>query len=254
LTVGLRVLRWNRSEVAVLERDVRHEKEEGAAVENRRRAPRYTVENVRGSFIFSVDARILNMSLAGMAVETASNLRVGRSYGFRLAHAAAEGLQLTGSVVWCHLREIRKGAGGERAPVYEAGILFEDILSPRAGELLAFLRNSAIVPLQQRLTGRFRLRQVSAISLETDYEFVVRTISASGMLIETELLPALGSVFEMRVQLNGDTLVASGRVAFVREAGEREQQQQVAVGVEFVAMSQEDRLALEHFIGRQLAA
>ncbi|MFH1176396.1 MAG: PilZ domain-containing protein [Acidobacteriota bacterium] len=223
-------------------------------MDNRRRAQRYTVENVRGSLIFSVDARILNMSLAGMAVETASNLRVGRSYGFRLAHGEAEGLRLTGAVVWCRLRAIRKGAAGERAPVYEAGILFEGVLSPHAGELLAFLRNSAIVPLQQRLIGRFHLRQVSAVSLEAEYEFVVRTISASGMLIETELLPALGAVFEMRVQLNGETLVASGRVAFVREAGELDQDQQAAVGVEFVAMSQEDRLALEEFIDRQLAA
>jgi len=222
-------------------------------MKERRRAPRYPVRDVHGTLILSASATILNMSLTGMAVESRANLRVGRRYRLQLSRGDGGPITLAGTVVWCHLRETRGGDDGERAPVYEAGIAFQDVLSEKATELLAFLRESAIITLQERLTGRFRLQIEQPIDLDSEYEFEVKTISASGMLIETDISPEPDSLFQMKVQLDGGTMSACGRVAFLRNVAEQDKRRITAIGIEFIDMSDADRAALEGFIARQIA-
>ncbi len=221
-------------------------------MKERRRSPRYPVEDVNGVLVFVIDARILNMSVSGMAVETATNLRVGRSYTIKLTRDAAASVQLSGSVMWCHLRGVRTNDAGQRVPVYEAGIEFGGVLSETAGELLRFLRDTAVIPLGSRVFGRFRLELGQPVNLATDYEFMVKTISASGMLIETVLSPRLDSVFDMEVHVDGASFRARGRVAYVRELADSERRGVWQVGVEFAGMTQRDRALLEEFIEDKL--
>ena len=218
----------------------------------RRRSPRYPVEDVNGVLVFVIDARILNMSVSGMAVETATNLRVGRNYSIKLSRDTSAPVQVAGTVMWCHLRGVRTNDAGQRVPVYEAGIEFGGVLSETAGELLRFLRETAVIPLGSRVFGRFRLELGQPVNLTTDYEFMVKTISASGMLIETVLSPRLDSVFDMDVRIDGGSLRARGRIAYVRELADSERRGIWQVGVEFTGMSESDRTLLTSFIEDKL--
>jgi len=204
--------------------------------------------------VLTASARILNMSLTGMAIESSANLRVGRSYTLRLIHGDTIGPELSGTVVWCHLNAARPTESGETSPVYEAGMRFDHMLTQAAHELLTFLRATAVLSVQQRLTGRFSVNIEESVALNAECEFVVRTLSASGMLIETDVSPEPNTTIDLRVQLGGAAISARCRVAFVRDIGEQEKRRITAVGVEFVSMPEPDRAVLDEFIARLLTA
>jgi hypothetical protein len=226
----------------------------GERARERRRARRFAVQDVRGSILLTTSATIVNMSLTGMAVASSTNLRIGRSYAVTLAHGGRQGPALTGTVVWCHLKAAPHGHSGDTSPVYEAGIQFAGMLSEKADELVAFLRTTAILTMQERLTGRFQVAPGESVALGAECEFVVRTLSASGMLIETDTSPAPGASYELRVVLDGARIRPRVRVAYLRDVGEQNKRRITAAGVEFVSMPAADRAALDAFIARQIAS
>jgi hypothetical protein len=192
------------------------------------------------------------MSLTGMAVETDTQIRVGRSYSLTLKHGADFVLRLSGTVVWCHLRGIRKTDGGETRSVYHAGFRFEDILTDKAQELTRFLEATAIIALDTRISGRFKLKLTEPVNLDTEYPFVVKTISASGLLLETETTPPEGAIFDMEVRLQGAVLQTRGRIVHSREVTDPKSGRVTQIGVEFVESAEADRRAIEDFIAQQL--
>ena len=111
----------------------------------KRRGPRYAVEDVQGTLHFNTEARVLNVSLSGVALETSLPVRVGRTYTVTLRHDDEETVSLTGTVVWCHLRETRKNHLGESLPIYAAGLAFNDTLTEGANSLIRFLQRAAII-------------------------------------------------------------------------------------------------------------
>jgi c-di-GMP-binding flagellar brake protein YcgR len=217
----------------------------------RRRSPRYPVNNVFGTIHMTVPARLRNLSLSGMAIEVQAPLRIGRSYSVRLRHAEGEELTLTGVVVWCHLRSVAGGPGNERQPLYEAGVNFPDTLGPVAQRLLSFLERSAMVDTDRRIFGRFRVRNRS-VSIAADHELVVRTISAHGMLVETSAMAEVGARLEMELELNGERVSVLGRVAFVRDIAGEEGQRRSELGIEFLELGPAEREAILAFISRLL--
>jgi hypothetical protein len=225
---------------------------EKAPAKERRRHPRHQVNDVKGTLHISAGAKIINMSLTGLAVETDTQMRVGRSYSLTLKHGTDFVLRLAGTVVWCHLRGIRKTDGGETRSVYHAGFRFEDILTEKAQELTRFLEATAIIALDTRISGRFKLKLTEPVDLDTEYPFVVKTISASGLLLETETAPPEGTTFEMEVHLHGAVLQTRGRIVHSREINNPKSGRITQIGVEFVDSAETDRRAIEEFIARQL--
>lgn len=221
-------------------------------MEERRRNERYAVQDVRGMLLLSTEARILNMSLTGMAVETDSRLRLGRVYSLKLQHDDELAIPLNATVVWCQLRQAKTPNTPEGRIAYVSGLQFEGILSEKAHDVLAFLQSAAVVSVQTRVCGRFRARFAETVNLNTEYEFEVRKISRSGMLIVTDLVAEQGSAFDMEVQLDQGLLGARGRVAYVRPTSGRQPGGAVELGVEFTEMSEADRALLTGFIGRQI--
>jgi hypothetical protein len=219
---------------------------------DRRRNPRHAVGNVSGTLHISAGAKILNMSVTGMAVETSTQLRVGRSYSLTLRHADDFVLRLNGTVIWCHLRGIRKAGAGDTTSVYHAGFKFDDGLAEKVDELTRFLEATAVITLDTRISGRFKLKLTEPVDLDTDFRFVVKTISASGVLIEADTPLPTGTVFTMEIHLQGAVLRTKGRVVHVREAAEGEPARSAQMGVEFVETAPTDRRAIEEFIARQL--
>ncbi|HPW54445.1 MAG: PilZ domain-containing protein [Thermoanaerobaculaceae bacterium] len=221
-------------------------------MEERRRNQRYAVQDVRGMLLLSTEAKIVNMSLTGMAVETESRLRLGRLYSLKLQHESELAIPLSGTVVWCQLRQSKSQNAPEGHIAYVSGLQFEGILSEKAHDLLAFLQSAAVVSVQTRVCGRFRARFVETINLNTEYEFEVRKVSRSGMLIVTDLVAEQGSAFDMEVQLDDGLLRARSRVVYVRPTSTRQTGAAVELGVEFTEMSEPDRALLTDFIGRQI--
>jgi len=224
-----------------------------ADTDERRRSPRYVVHDVRGWLTFRAEARVLNLSLTGMSVETIHPLEVGKAYTVRLTHGDID-LRLAGTLVRSRFRGTRKLAaaqGGESAPVYESGIRFDDALGDHAATLHRLLGASAEVSLERRITGRFDLGLPESVRLRRDYQFEVLKISATGMLVEAELAPKVDTLFEIGVGLGGEELKSLCRIAFVAPAEGREGHHQL--GVEFRDLSPADRRRLEDFIAREVS-
>jgi len=223
-----------------------------AHTKERRRNPRHPVADVTGMLHVSTGARILNMSVTGMAVETETQLRLGRSYSLTLRHAEDRVLNLSGTLVWCHLRGVKKAGTGQTTSVYHAGFVFDDILTEKADELTRFLEATAIIALDTRISGRFKLKLTEPVDLDTQYRFVVKTISASGLLIEAETPLPVGTAFDMEIQLQGTTLQTMGRVVHTRMVGDAGRGRTCEIGIEFTETAGQGRQAIEEFISRQL--
>jgi c-di-GMP-binding flagellar brake protein YcgR len=217
----------------------------------KRRSPRYAVQNVEGTLLFNTEARIANLSLTGMAVETGSALRVGRDYALTLRHGS-DALRLTGVVAWCKLARTRRTASGESAPVYEAGMRFDGMLSERAEQLLHLLEESAIISLETRIAGRFKVPEGAPVSMESQAGFLVTEVSASGLQIESEVAPEVDSVLVVDLRLPGGAVHAGCRVASVRSTDAGHRPAVHLLGLEFRDITEEHREVFEAFIADEL--
>ena len=125
--------------------------------ETRRRHPRYPVDGLEGSFVFSTDVRIIDLSVEGVGIETQTSLTVGRRYSLKVEREDQR-LDLSGQVAWCRLTGTRRNPAGDVVPIYRAGIRFDDVLTAKALEWLEFIRKTAPVRLESRVFGRFTVK------------------------------------------------------------------------------------------------
>ena len=200
----------------------------------------------------SSDAKVLNMSLIGMAVQSGTPMRVGRNYAITLTNNQHSQFRLLGTVVWCRLRALKKSEKGDTSPLYEAGFKFSDTLSDKADNLLQFMQESAVIALEQRVSGRFKVNLDSPVSLDTACEFVIRSISTDGVLIETEVVPEPTELLEMVVVLEGTPLTLKGRIIHSREVGGDDERRFVQVGVAFADLAEDDRKVIESYVAAKI--
>lgn len=223
--------------------------------DERRTYKRYEVEGVRGNFLLTTDARVLNLSLDGMSIETNNPLKIGRDYSLKLDQGS-DALPLKGTVVWCTLVKTTRDERGEVQPVYRAGVHFADIMSGKARELKSFIHKNAVISLENRLFGRFRIEAEQPADLSLEAEFKVLQISLSGMYVETEVLPVIDSECRLDVELGQISFDATARIARVEAPTDdngRATDDPVFLGIEFLELSPDSRLTLESFIGTELS-
>ncbi len=205
------------------------------------------MSDVRGVLLFTAEARVLNMSMTGAAIETNHYLKVGEMLRFKTNQSGKE-LSMTGKVIWCRLVSTRDNGRGDSEPVYSAGVNFADVFTAKAKALLDMIRGTHRVTVETRVTGRFRLELSDPVKLDREHQFSVRQISATGMLIETSLSPALDSVFGMRVNL-GAIFMAQGRIVHLQEFSTPGQPTHHLLGIEFVDLPAEHQATLQRYIG-----
>jgi hypothetical protein len=213
-----------------------------------RRHKRYDVNDVRGSLALNAEAELLNMSLTGMAIATRAMLKVGGKCTLRIPHQGGT-LTVPADVKWCRLVSTERTASGDVVPVYQAGLDFRQILDEKARQMLELIESSIVVELERRLSGRFKVVVEGPVELRAWQPFEVRRISLSGMLIETDLIAEVGTVFDLEIEPDGTPIELRGRVAHLRALAEGERGE---LGVEFLALSAESRRALEALIEAQL--
>jgi hypothetical protein len=214
-----------------------------------RRHRRYDVDGVQGSLLYSLDARILNMSLTGMAIETTSFLKTGGQYWLRVPSGDTQ-IRFKADVRWCHLVRNERTAAGEMRAVYQAGIDFREILDEHAREVLDFLQKHVVVELDRRLTGRFALASPQRAALSVRHDFDVRRLSLGGLLVETVWDPPVDAEVELEFHIDPGTVKAAAQVrsvAPVPPAGPHEPPT-FAVGLAFHPLAEEAQAALSRFV------
>jgi len=142
-----------------------------------------------GELRLSLTATVLDVGLAGLALESGTRLTPQGSLTLGLDAADGGGLEIEGRVVWCFFHGTAMADNGEQVPVYRAGVEFQDVLTPVAERLLAFLEGRALVTGETRLFGRFRVANAGPVELRSTSRFqAVGLDAASGNLrIETAL-------------------------------------------------------------------
>ena len=218
----------------------------------RRKHKRYSVDNVQGTVVLKSDARVVNMSVAGMTLETNHGLRMGRPLSVTMGDSA-RAMRITGTIVRCQMVGTRIVSAGEVEPVFRAGLHLEGMLTDRAEELLGFMRDHARIEVERRVFGRFKLYEGQSVTVESEHPFQVVTLSLSGMRVESKRAPDPGGRVEVDLDLHGSVVHAGARVVAVDSApvAENEPPAQL-IDLEFAAMADSERSTLEEFIRREL--
>lgn len=82
---------------------------------------RYATRDI--SVEFPIGAAVIDVSEAGMGIESNQQLRVGADYVFRV-QMGAKSFGLPGKVEWCRFARTKGLKGAECAAVYKAGVSF----------------------------------------------------------------------------------------------------------------------------------
>jgi hypothetical protein len=219
--------------------------------DNKRRHDRFHTDNVHGKFSYSVRASVLNLSLGGLAVRTDTQLNIGRKYRFQLGNPT-DAVGLTGSVRWCRMSGTEKLASGDIVPVYEAGISLDDVLTDKAEELLQFMEHNVTLDLKRRVAGRFKIEPSGPVVLSSDSEYLVKQISISGMMIESEVSLKPDTEFELEMRLGRHKFSTPARIIYISEVTLEDEGLIYRMGVEFVKTSPKMKEVLESFIRAEM--
>jgi hypothetical protein len=139
-----------------------------------------------GRLTVAIDAAVLDIGLAGLAIEVDTRLATQSAVTLRLAAEEGE-VETRGRVVWCFFHGTASARGGEQVPVYRAGIEFTDVLTPLAAGLMRFLERNAVVEGGSRLFGRFRLSGERPATVELDAPFTAVEVRAAEAVIEAPI-------------------------------------------------------------------
>ena len=157
-----------------------------------------------------VEAALLDLGLAGVAVETETRLGAETAVELELGSLGGPAA-LRGRVVWCFFHGTSTASTGEQVPVYRAGIEFDDVLTPLASELVRMLETGPVHPGDSRIFGRFRLLQPSRVEIR--WGGAARLIGISGGSARVEMAgalePAPGTAAELRLGDGGEPIRAA---------------------------------------------
>lgn len=212
-----------------------------------RRSERYDVEEIHGNVLYPADLDILNISVDGAAIETTKRLAVNREYIFKVKYRDTF-LNLRGLVVWALLISKETKDSKTFTPVYRAGIRFADTLNEKAKILMDFIAENKTKAFEHRLGGmRFIVGNSEDVKIEVPYEYMVKKLSLSGMLVETDDPFDLESHREVEILLNANILKITGRIAYCKKIDESDIAK-YDIGIEFVNISDDDKRILSDFL------
>jgi len=215
-------------------------------MQDKRQYPRYVVEGVEGTLMFTTHVDVLNISINGVALKANRRLEIGREYILRLEYKDRT-VSVNGVVVWSVLSELTDGPHAEKVPVYKAGMRFTDIISDKMARLLEFIESHKLSQ-DERLNIRFTIKAPDKAILDGPHNYGVKNMSISGMRIETDMRVDVGARYPMEISLEDNrTIKVLGRVVSCLEVNDRAPKH-YAVGIEFIEMSDEDRKKLKEFV------
>jgi hypothetical protein len=212
----------------------------------KRRHKRFVVEGIEGTLMFTTDVEILNISINGVALRAKRRLEIGREYTLKLEYKDRI-VSLAGVVVWSVLSELHRDKHAENVPFYKAGMKFTDVISNKMAKLLEFIETYKLTE-EHRLNVRFSVTSPDKAILGGPYNYQVKKISGSGMLIETDMPLDLEERLPMEFFPEGENPIKfMGRIASCIEITSAVPKH-YDIGVEFVEMAKDDESRLKQFI------
>ncbi len=221
--------------------------DEGVMAKDRRSSDRHEVDGVQGSLFASADARIVDVSPEGLAIETNRSLRVGRSVPLAV-NRKSRVLPVMAKVIWCSLVGTWRSESREVLPVYRAGVRFEEDVDDRVIDLVRFIGKKALLTLETKLYGQFTVHSARHKGIEYQNDFAVRRLGLSGMFVEVDLAPEIGSIVDIKLLVDNEPLEATGRVAHVKRIEWQSNMPLALVDVRFTEMSEPAQRSLESFL------
>lgn len=216
-------------------------------MDERRHYKRFVVEGIEGTLMFATDVEILNISINGVALRANRRLEIGREYTLKLDFKDKT-ISMAGIVVWSVLSELHKDRHAEGVPFYKAGMRFTDVISNKMAKLLDFIETYKLSE-EHRLNIRFGVASPEKAVLGGPHNYHVKKISASGMLIETDMPLEAEDRLPMEFFPEGNSAIKFiGRVASCVEIANAVPKH-YDIGVEFIEMGEDDRKRLREFIG-----
>jgi len=207
---------------------------------------------INGQLTFASEISVLDISMGGISLTADRRLNIGGKYMLKLEERQNH-VSVVCEVAWARMSGTKRSAEGETVPVYTAGMKFVDVSEKTSAELMSFvecIRNEEVQRANDRRTHmRFSIRApgIAILNFPTDYK--VRTISLSGMLIESDQALESESRVPMTLSLQADrTIGFLGRVVSCQKTDETG----VAhyhIGIEFLELTEEAKAALATFIG-----
>jgi hypothetical protein len=148
----------------------------------------------------AVNAGLLDLGLAGLAIETETRLGTETPVEIELGSLGGPTTP-RGRVVWCFFHGTSTAATGEQIPVYRAGIEFADVLTPLASELVRLLETRATVAGDSRLFGRFRVPHSTRVVVRWGGEANLLEVRGGSVRVAVAfaLEPAPGTAAELRL-------------------------------------------------------
>ena len=214
---------------------------------DKRRHKRIDVDSVHGRMTYASDINILNISLDGAAIVTTQRLVIDRVYSLRIKYENCD-MTLKGKVVWSVLSHSKTLQNGEVVPVYKAGMRFTNTLTDTARQIISYIEKNRQNPLEKRILGvRFKIHQTEGAEIDCPFQYQIKKISLTGMLIEAESPLTEDSRHVMEISLDGVPLTVNGRIANLTEKTSGDVVKYEA-GIEFLEMSEENRKVLQAFI------
>jgi hypothetical protein len=224
-----------------------------AAVINteRRRFGRREVEGIEGSLYSSSDAKVVDISVDGLSIETNRSLRVGVQIPLSIGWKQ-RAMPLQGEVIWCSLVGTWRNELRDVLPVYRAGVRFEWQKDEGVTDLCRFLEENALITLEREIYGRLTVHSPTLAKVEFLADFAVKRIGLSGMLAEVDFAPEIGSGLDIQLLIGERALVAKGSIAGVKRIEWKSSIPLALVEVKLLDLSVEAREILEEFLRREL--
>lgn len=213
----------------------------------KRKFKRYSVDDIHGNMLYSADVNIVNISIDGVLLETTRRMDINREYTLKIKYKKSI-LDLKGAVVWSVLSRTETRPTGENIPIYKTGIKFSHGFSDTTRDVMKFIDENKTETMEKRLIGvRFKVSQPDDATIDASYEYTVKKLSFSGMLIETDQLLDIDSRHEMEISLDNRAIAAVGRIVNCLQVTD-EDVQKYEMGIEFIEMTEDDKRVLKKFI------
>jgi c-di-GMP-binding flagellar brake protein YcgR len=225
---------------------------------DRRQFQRFTADvlDIHGRSVFAKAARILDMSVGGVMVNTDTKLNKGKKCILRVREEESV-LDLESVVAWSSLYENPEVSGSDLVPPYNTGLRFTDVSSETTKKITRFIENHARAidrqEVQTRLSGfRMNVRvqiQAPAKTMLIFHEgFRIKNLSLGGMLTESNDPLDVGETLLLKIfRSRTNTINILGKVTSCIEIKENDSQY-YDIGMAFIKMSGKDKELLRELM------
>jgi hypothetical protein len=222
-------------------------------VNDTRRHKRFRLgsRELNGHMTFASEVSILDIGMGGVSVKADKRMNIGGKYILKL-EVNKKLDSFTCEVAWARMIGTKKSAAGEIVPVYTAGMKFVGLSPENASDLQGFVEtigNEEVVGGDDRRQhARFPARAPGIALLNFPSDYRAKTISLSGMLIESGEAAESESRVPMALSLqDGRRIDFLGRIVSCQPRDE-DGTQRYHIGIEFIELTDAARDALAAFI------